>query len=315
MRPPGRRPIDAALTYAARGWPVFPTHNPVTRPGHDTACSCAHDDCGSIGKHPRTRDGLHAATTDPNQISGWWDRWPKAGVAIRTGTPSGLVVIDIDPDHGGNHTLAALQTEHGQLPPGRTIRTGSGGTHLYYRHPGHHLPNSASRLGPGIDTRGDGGYIIAPPSHHRTGGTYKVVAHGQTLPDLPDWVLEALQPPLPPPLPPGLDRPAPKNATAWARAAVDGELTRLRQAPEGARNDTLNRVAYRLGQIIGGGALTEHDVEPLLIERGIATGLREREVVQTVHSGLRAGEDSPRLYVRAAGCPQDPIPSGLHIQP
>jgi len=118
-----------------------------------------------------------------------------------------------------------------------------------------------------------------------------VTGHGQVIPDLPIWVLRALRPPLPKPSP---DRPAPKNATAWARAAVDGEISRLRQAQEGTRNDTLNRVAYRLGQIIGGGALAEHDIEPLLIENGIALGLRQREVVTTVHSGLRAGEGSPR---------------------
>lgn len=291
MKPPGRRPIDAALTYANRDWPVFPTHHPVPQRGHGVGCSCGHADCSSIGKHPRTRDGLKSATTDPKQITEWWNRWPRAGVAIRTGSPSGLVVIDIDPDHGGNDTLTALQAEHGPLPAGRTIRTGSGGTHLYYRHPGHPLPNTASKLGPGIDTRADGGYIIAPPSRHRTGGTYKVTAHGQLLPDLPSWVLQSLQPP---PLQPALERAAPRNATAWAKAAVDGELDRLRQAGEGSRNDTLNRVAYRLGQIIGGGSLTEHDIEPLLIEQGIAIGLREREVVLTVHSGLRAGEGSPR---------------------
>lgn len=291
MTPPGRRPIDAALIYARRGWPVFPTHQPVARRGHDVACSCGHADCASIGKHPRTRDGLKSATTDSEQITEWWNRWPQAGVAIRTGAPSGLVVIDIDPDHGGHDALAALQAEHGSLPTGRTIRTGSGGTHLYFAHPGHVLPNTAGKLGPGIDTRADGGYVIAPPSRHRIGGSYKVTSHGQVLPELPTWVLQALQPPLPRPSP---EWSGPRNATAWAKTAVEGELYRLRQSTEGTRNDTLNRVAYRLGQIIAGGALTEQDIEPLLIEHGIALGLREREVVTTVHSGLRAGGGSPR---------------------
>jgi len=291
VTPPGRRPIDAALTYAARGWPVFPTHHPITSRRGPVACSCGHADCTSIGKHPRTKEGLKNATLDVKQIQEWWNRWPQAGVAIRTGTASGLVVVDIDPEHGGDDSLTALRSEHGPLPIGRTVRTGSGGTHLYFRHPGPALPNTAGRLGPGLDTRADGGYVIAPPSRHRSGGTYKVTGHGQVIPDLPTWVLRALQPPLPKPSP---ERPTPENATAWARAAVDGELERLRHAPEGTRNDTLNRVAYRLGQIIGGGALVEHDIEPLLIENGIALGLRQREVVTTVHSGLRAGEGSPR---------------------
>lgn len=281
--------MDAALTYARRGWPVFPTHHPIVRRGHGVACSCGQGECGSIGKHPRTRDGLKSATADPGQITDWWNRWPQAGVGIRTGEPSGLVVIDVDPAHGGSDTLASLESGHGPLPPGRTIRTGSGGTHLYFSHPGHSLPNTAGKLGPGVDTRADGGYVIAPPSRHRTGGVYKVASHGQLLPELPAWVLQMLQPPartLP-------DRFPPRDATSWAKAAVEGELDRLRHASEGCRNDTLNRVAFRLGQIIGGGALKEDDIEPLLIEHGIALGLREREVVKTVYSGLRAGEGAP----------------------
>lgn len=232
-------------------------------------------------------------------------------MAIRTGAPSGLVVVDVDPDHGGDETLAALKATHGPLPAGRTVRTGSGGTHLYYRHPGRALQNTAGKLGPGIDTRADGGYVIAPPSRHRHGSAYKVTANGLLIPELATWILQSLEPPPPRPAP---DRPPLRDATAWARAATDGELNRLRDAKEGTRNDTLNRVAYRLGQIIGTGALTEHDIEPLLIEHGIAIGLREREVVTTVHSGLRAGEGSPRgPSVAATISAEGPGDSGASI--
>lgn len=287
----GRRVIDAALIYAARGWPVFPTHNPVSRRGAPMACSCGHGDCSSVGKHPRTRDGFKSATTDGEQIRSWWSTWPHAGVGIQTGAPSGLVVVDVDPAHAGNETFKALEEEHGALPPGRTIRTGSGGTHLYFQHPGHEMPNTAGRLGPGIDTRADGGYVLAPPSRHWTGGVYAVAGHGMQIPEMPVWLLQTLEPPPPRPIP---ARSAPRDAGAWAQAAVAGELDRLGLAKEGTRNDTLNRVAYRLGQIIGSGALAEQEIEPMLIERGIALGLREREVVKTVHSGMRAGEGSPR---------------------
>lgn len=292
MNPRSRRPIDAAFVYAHRGWPVFPIHQPVSFQRRGVGCSCGRTDCASVGKHPRTPDGLKAATTEPDQIAEWWNRWPNAGVAIRTGAASGLVVVDIDPDHGGDETLAILQVEHGPLPACRTIRTGSGGRHLYFAHPGHALPNTAGRLGSGVDTRADGGYVIAPPSRHRAGGSYKVASHGQLLPELPTWILRSLQP-APPRMAPALSQL--RDATAWAKAAVDGELDRLRHASEGSRNDTLNRVAFRLGQIIGGGALAEHDIEPLLVEHGIALGLREREVVSTVHSGLRAGERAPSI--------------------
>ena len=216
----------------------------------------------------------------------------KAGVAIRTGAESGLVVIDIDSDHGGERSLADLLDRHGALPDGRTIHTGGGGAHLYFQHPGYPIPNSAGRLGTGVDIRGDGGYVVAPPSRHRSKRSYAVIAHDGIIPELPTWVMRALAPePLRQPL---VAARSPRNASAWARAAVDGELGRLREAGEGTRNDTLNRVAYRLGQIIGTGSLSEHDIAPLLIEQGIAIGLREREVETTVRSGLRAGEGEPR---------------------
>src|SRR5581483_11533783 len=131
MKPPvGRRPIDAAIVYARRGWAVFPCHCPA--PG---GCSCGSQECSSPAKHPRVAGGLKSATTDEAQIREWWGRWPRANVAIRTGAVSGLVVVDIDPEHGGDTSLQALTGQHGDLGGVRTIRTGSGGRHLYFRHP------------------------------------------------------------------------------------------------------------------------------------------------------------------------------------
>ena len=280
------RPIDAASAYARRGWPVFPCH--TVQAG---ACTCLHDVCGSPGKHPLVRNGLHDATTDLQTIRTWWGSWPRANIAIRTGQPAGLVVLDIDPDHGGQTTLDRIVDEHGPLPPARMIRTGSGGLHLYFAHPGHPVPNDAGRrLGPGIDIRGDGGYVIAPPSRHRSGDRYRLTARGGEIPHLPGWMIQALQPePRPDP------RPARRIAhrDAWAEAALTGELDRLRQAPAGARNDTLNRVAFRIGQIIGAGRLTEADAASALTATGQAIGLSQREADRTTWSGLLAGEAHP----------------------
>jgi hypothetical protein len=185
-----------------------------------------------------------------------------------------------------------VEAEYGRLPPGRTIRTGSGGTHLYFRHPGSPVHNDSGRLlGPGVDIRGDGGYVIAPPSRHATGGRYAVEARGGELPELPDWLVHRMEPQQQ--RPPALSR-ARGPSSAWGRAALNGELSRLSQAKEGARNDTLNRVAFRLGQVIGAGCLEETDVEPVLLRAGIELGLRDREVAGTVRSGLSAGEQSPR---------------------
>jgi hypothetical protein len=135
-------------------------------------CSCRRRDCTSPAKHPRTGNGLHAATTDQETIHRWWRRWPNANVAVRTGAISGLVVLDIDPEHGGNETLIQLLDRNGPMPTTIPINTGAGGRHLWFAHPGHPVRNSASQLGPGLDVRGDGGYVIAPPSVHVRGSRY-----------------------------------------------------------------------------------------------------------------------------------------------
>src|SRR5207248_3906466 len=112
------------------------------------------------------------ATTNPAEASSWWRRWPEANVGVRTGAVSGLVVIDVDARHGGAASLGHLLRRFGALPPGPRVRTG-GGMHLYFRHPGESIANDVGRrLGPGIDVRGDGGYVIAPPSRHASGARY-----------------------------------------------------------------------------------------------------------------------------------------------
>jgi hypothetical protein len=292
VTPPGRRPIDAAVVYARRGWPVFPCHSPARSP---IGCSCGCPDCGSPAKHPRVAGGLNAATTDPGQVEAWWSRWPNANVGVRTGAASGLVVLDIDPEHDGEASLHRLTDTFGPLPDGRVVRTGSGGRHLYFRHPGGLVRNDAGRrLGPGIDIRGDGGYVIAPPSRHRSGGIYIVAARGGELPDLPEWMLEVMRPAEP--TRPGFvaDWRPTGDTSAWAKAALEGELERLKRAQPGMRNHTLNKVAFRLGQIIAGGQLDEGEIEGALVRNAMAVGLGEREAVATVHSGLTAGESSPR---------------------
>jgi hypothetical protein len=231
----------------------------------------------------------------------WWHRWPDANVGVRTGAESGLVVLDIDPRHGGDETLEHLAAEHGPFPPGRTVATGGGGTHLYFRHPGHRVSNDAGRrLGDGVDIRGDGGYVLAPPSRHASGGRYVVTARGGEIPPMPDWLIDRLQAPIHTPRPP-VDRfQRGGDTTAWARAALRGELERLEQAEPGYRNSTLNRVAFRLGQIIAGGQLDEAEVESLLVGGAVSIGLGEREAIATVHSGMLAGEGAPRAPARSS---------------
>lgn len=156
-------PLDAALEYLARGWSVVPAHTATTR-----GCSCLNESCEAIGKHPRVKwkpyqDRLPAES----DVRTWWRRWPEANVAILTGAVSGIVVVDIDPRHGGDDSIRDIPN----LPETLTATTGGGGEHRYWRHPGYPVPNAAG-IRPGIDVRGDGGYVLAPPSTHKSGGVY-----------------------------------------------------------------------------------------------------------------------------------------------
>ncbi|HET7487958.1 MAG TPA: bifunctional DNA primase/polymerase [Acidimicrobiales bacterium] len=277
---------DAAAGYARRGWAVFPCHAPAAR-----GCTCGAAGCASPAKHPRSRHGLHDATTDAAAVAAWWRRWPQANVGVRTG--GGLVVLDVDPAHGGADSLAALEAAVGPLPATMTVHTGGGGLHLYFAH-GHALRNSAGKLGPGLDVRGEGGYVIAPPSRHISGAAYRW-SDGAGLAPLPAAIVERLQPRLPqrPSVDPASFRPGPQ-ASAWAAAALAGELDRVATAPVGQRNHTLNRAAFSLGQIVGAGHVDLAEAADLLGRAGEAVGLGPIEVAATVSSGLAAGQRWPR---------------------
>lgn len=293
MIPADARPVDAALAYAARGWPVFPCHTA----GPAGPCSCRAAACPSPGKHPRVPGGLRAATTDPSTIAAWWARWPAANVAVRTGEVSGLVVIDVDPPHGGDASLRRLVERYGALPAGAVVRTGSGGLHLYLAHPGGRIANdTGTRFGPGIDVRGDGGYVIAPPSRHRSGARYEWTRPPGELPPMPGWMLDRLRPAERPATPsPVRPDASPGRIGAWARAALDGEIARVHGSAVGSRNHTLNRAAFSLGQLVGAGALDAAEVETHLLAAATGIGLGEREARRTIGSGLVAGTRHPRL--------------------
>lgn len=284
--------LRAARGYADAGWPVFPCHGIDAR----LRCACGRQDCASPGKHPTLQHGLSEASIDPKVIATWWKRWPQANVAIRTGAESGLVVVDVDPPQG-LESLAELERLHSPLSRAAVVRTGRGGVHLYLGHPGSaaRVANRASSvLGRGIDVRGDGGYVIAPPSRHASGRVYRWRTEGGPAP-APDWLVELLtvEPSRPEPLDIGRIRNDP-GVSVWAGTALAGEIDRVQRAPEGQRNQTLNRSAFVLGQIVAGGHLGHDDVADLLGQAGLAAGLSEREIRMTVTSGLNAGARRPR---------------------
>lgn len=274
---------------------MFPLH--TIRAGR---CSCRHEDCSHPAKHPLTGHGLRDATTSREQIGSWWGRWPWANVGIATGADSGLIVIDVDPRSGGDDSLARLQSLMGSLPATLTVATGGGGRHLFYAHPGVEVGNTAGRLPgvaealPGVDLRGDGGYVVAPPSGHASGRPYRW-ANGPNveLAPAPGW----LRPPPAAVFPTTPARPAVPLATGGSRyglAALRHEAADLRRAVVGDRNNRLNRAAFSLGMLAAGGELDEDLVEDELLTAALAAGLPEREARASIRSGLRAGAKEPR---------------------
>ncbi len=239
------------------------------------------------GKRPLTPNGCKDATRDNDVIRAWWDRWPDANIGVATGPGSDLYIIDIDgPDAEAAWQRLAQDGDDDTL----TVST-SRGRHLYYRCTDP-LPNTASRIAPGIDTRGNGGYVVAPPSIHPSGVTYEFVA--ARLPrDLPGWIRGAVTPKTTsnggdPTM--AVGHPA---RDAYAKSTLTRLYEAVTKAGEGTRNDTLNRAAYSAGQLISGGILEEPDVEMMLHAASSAAGLDAAEAHATIRSGINAGMANP----------------------
>jgi len=267
--------LDAALDYAARGWAVFPL-----KPG---------------GKTPLTPHGFKDATADPERIRGWWAEHPAANVGLRTGTASGVVVLDVD-RHGkgdGEASLQELQKEFGRLPPTCEVRTPNDGRHFYFAHSNGEL-KGRNNLRPGIDLKAEGGYVVAPPSMLKGVAEPYAKRNGDAMSPLPAWLLDqanrnASRPTHPPPR-----RPASAETSRYAETALKLELRNLRSATEGTRNDTLNRAAFNLGQLVAGGYLERQRVESELSSTSAVIGLGEHEAAATIQSGIEAGTKEPR---------------------
>jgi putative DNA primase/helicase len=169
--PPSKSRKAHASRYAEQGWAVVCLHT-IRKDG---SCSCtAGAKCSRRGKHPRTLHGVKDATTDAGQVRSWWAETPLANVGIATGPPSGILVLDVDPRHGGTETLQKLEAEFGPLPVTVTARTGGGGRHLIFQYPSFQVrkDSSGKLLGPGLDILSDGCIMVAPPSKHGSGKRY-----------------------------------------------------------------------------------------------------------------------------------------------
>jgi putative DNA primase/helicase len=172
---------------------------------------------------------LRDATTDEAMVRRWWSRRPNANIGVLTGATSGFIALDVDPRHGGAVALEALEGAHARLPATVESLTGGGGRHVFLKHPGAgvKVKSVAGALGPGLDLKGDGGYVVAPPSLHVSGQQYqwKFSSDPADLPlaDMPQWLLALLA-----------EKPA---QTELEASQVEGPIG------EGQRNDALTRVA------------------------------------------------------------------------
>lgn len=162
-----RIPLVQAIEYSKLGWPVLPLHSM----GSNNLCSCQRARCSSQAKHPYTEHGSKDASKDPAIVCQWWSRWPEANIGIATGSSSGLIVVDIDPRHGGTDSWDSFVADH-QLTDSLSVATGGGGRHIYFQSSGKRIPNKAGLL-PGVDIRGEGGYVVAPSSVHASGQVYE----------------------------------------------------------------------------------------------------------------------------------------------
>ncbi|GIG02525.1 bifunctional DNA primase/polymerase [Catellatospora citrea] len=273
--------MAAALRYAANGWPVFMlgrSKRPVAlcppceaarkaKTPHDPqACPCL------------TCHGFYAAMTDPHRIAAMLAAVPRGLLAIRTGVASGLVVIDVDPRHGGTPSLQAL-IARGLTPPTRYVRTGDNGLHLYYRHPGGiTIPgDQGKRLGPGIDVKADGGYVVAPPSRHPvTGRPYQWADQATRVEEAAPALVAACVAEVrrrAPVRPAGHHQPPRSGgAASFPDRLMTALAARIHQAPQGKRRVTLFGCARGAARMVAAGQMTSTDAYDALVSACDAAG-------------------------------------------
>lgn len=274
----------AAESYAAQGWRVFPL-----RP---------RDKIPPAGFHWRDE-----ATCDRLKVEGWWRREPNRNIGVAPGGDSGFWVLDLDGDEA-EAALGALAAQHGALP--QTVEQSTGkGRHLLFAWPeGRSVRNSAGKIGPKIDVRGEGGYIVAAPSIHPSGRRYAWRAgHGPEemgLAAAPGWLLDLAAPIEAAPAP--VARPAPRQrregrASPYGEAALDNACRKISAAPSGKRDDTLYDTACGIGCLVGGEEIEHAYAFDALVAAGgvhVPAAFTQKALVDKVTRALAWGMQHPR---------------------
>lgn len=291
--------LEAALAYAAQGLHVFPVHYPI-RNKNGIFCSChLSNDCPDIGKHPYydqtlIPNGVLNASTNPNLIQTWWEKWPSANIGIATGEKSNLFVCDADSPIIVNDAIAR------GLPHTRGVRTGNG-QHAYFKHPGFKVPNKVKIEG--FDFRGDGGYVIAPPSRHANGKYYEWLTSIDTpLAECPDWITAFIV--SSPHYAPSVAVKIAEFDTSYGLGALKKAIASIEAALDGYRNPTFYKNTASMYNLVAGGELLDATVEYAVIEAAHSVGLLNGETRKTFESAKRNGLANPR----SAPKPHNPKP-------
>ncbi len=272
--------VEKALEYADRGWKVVPLHTVK-----NALCSCGNLQCTSAAKHPRIKEWQIHCSSAAGEIKDWWQKWPDANVGLATGKASGFFVLDIDPRHGGKESLQKLVKKNGMLPKTLTSNTGGGGFHLFFKEPDIKIGNRANIL-PGLDVRGDGGYIVAPPSIHKSGLQYSWLKDFADSPinDAPSWLL---------------------NLMCKDNAPPNIDLARNSFIGEGGRNNFLTREAGKLRRM---GLEHNQLIEELKIinDQQCTPPLGESELRAICASVARYPSGAPIIHSQATHWPEEP---------
>ena len=214
--------LSAALALARRGLHVFP--------------------CMPRQKTPATSHGCLDATTNTETITGWWSERPDYNLAVATGKVSGVYLVDIDGEDA-ELELRKLEAEHDELPATVEAITARG-RHIYFKAPDSPIGNTAGKIAPGIDTRGSGGYVLAPPSIHPSGRAYTwSVDCAKRFAPLPEWLLAKIS------------KPGGSNGKAESTPAPEWRALVAQGVGEGQRDCSATKLA---------GYLLRHYIDPLV---------------------------------------------------
>ena len=270
-------PLDAALRYAARGWPVFPCH----------------------GKIPLTPHGFHDASTDTATIEAWWRENPDALISVATGRASRVIVLDIDVGHAGPNGWDALEEIGAPLPDTPMASTPSGGTHVFFDPGKLDVPLSVGKIGAQLDVRGERSCCTLPTP----GTAYRWDPHKnlRTTPHAPApaWLVPAIAPPVTAAAP--AYRPPTGQISPYGASAINGAVRAIYGAPEDQQSTTLNREAFGLGGLVGAGQLPERIALDALLQAAFAMPTYDRrrpwrraDLERSVKASFDAGIREPR---------------------